>query len=71
MCGIVGYIGPQSPEDFLLRGLQLLEYCGYDSAGIAIVDTNSGIQIVRTPGRLQHPASIVRVPHGCSSWLRC
>ena len=52
MCGIVGYIGPQSPEDFLLRGLQLLEYRGYDSAGIAIVDANSGIQIVRTPGRI-------------------
>ena len=38
MCGIVGYIGPQQADDLLLTGLQRLEYRGYDSAGLAIVD---------------------------------
>jgi glutamine---fructose-6-phosphate transaminase (isomerizing) len=38
MCGIVGYIGPQQADDLLLTGLKRLEYRGYDSAGLAIVD---------------------------------
>lgn len=38
MCGIVGYIGPKSPLEILLEGLKKLEYRGYDSAGIAIID---------------------------------
>lgn len=38
MCGIVGYIGSQQAEPILLSGLQRLEYRGYDSAGIAVVD---------------------------------
>lgn len=41
MCGIVGYIGPQQADDLLLTGLQRLEYRGYDSAGLAIVDDDS------------------------------
>lgn len=41
MCGIVGYIGPQQADDLLLTGLQRLEYRGYDSAGLAIVDDGS------------------------------
>ncbi|MDR2762703.1 MAG: glutamine--fructose-6-phosphate transaminase (isomerizing) [Planctomycetaceae bacterium] len=53
MCGIVGYIGFQNPIDFLLRGLRLLEYRGYDSAGIATVDTNRTIQIAKTAGRVE------------------
>ena len=38
MCGIVGYIGPKSIESVLLVGLQKLEYRGYDSAGMAVLD---------------------------------
>ncbi|HRP68407.1 MAG TPA: glutamine--fructose-6-phosphate transaminase (isomerizing) [Turneriella sp.] len=38
MCGIVGYIGPKSVESVLLVGLQKLEYRGYDSAGMAVLD---------------------------------
>ena len=38
MCGIVGYIGPRSATDVLLGGLARLEYRGYDSAGVAIID---------------------------------
>ncbi|MDH4263465.1 MAG: glutamine--fructose-6-phosphate transaminase (isomerizing) [Spirochaetia bacterium] len=40
MCGIVGYIGPKSLDSFLIVGLKKLEYRGYDSAGIAIIDKN-------------------------------
>jgi glucosamine--fructose-6-phosphate aminotransferase (isomerizing) len=40
MCGIVGYIGPKNSLPILLEGLQRLEYRGYDSAGIALVDEN-------------------------------
>ena len=35
MCGIVGYTGPREAEPILLKGLQRLEYRGYDSAGLA------------------------------------
>jgi len=38
MCGIVGYIGPKEKKEILLDGLQELEYRGYDSAGIAIIE---------------------------------
>jgi glucosamine--fructose-6-phosphate aminotransferase (isomerizing) len=40
MCGIVGYIGPKSLDSFLIVGLKKLEYRGYDSAGLAIIDKN-------------------------------
>ena len=38
MCGIVGYIGPRDAYPVILKGLQRLEYRGYDSAGIALYD---------------------------------
>ena len=41
MCGIVGYIGQQDVKDILLNGLEKLEYRGYDSAGIAVVNEGS------------------------------
>jgi len=48
MCGIVGYIGFRSARDVLLRSLKRLEYRGYDSAGVAIVD--DGIKIEKRKG---------------------
>ena len=42
MCGIVGYIGDREAEDILVKGLERLEYRGYDSAGVAIVDGPDG-----------------------------
>jgi len=51
MCGIVGYIGEQQAGPILLEGLSKLEYRGYDSAGIAILDNNK-ISIEKTRGRL-------------------
>ena len=38
MCGIVGYIGAKDPVEVLVEGLRRLEYRGYDSAGVAVVD---------------------------------
>jgi len=52
MCGIIGYIGPKSVVPILLEGLKKLEYRGYDSAGIAVVDKNR-IEIRRVKGKIQ------------------
>ncbi len=41
MCGIVGFVGKQSAAPILLKGLQQLEYRGYDSAGIAVMDAGT------------------------------
>ncbi len=57
MCGIVGYIGPKDAATVILEGLQRLEYRGYDSAGIAVVHTNGGIETKRAVGKLTHLAS--------------
>lgn len=43
MCGIVGYIGKKNAVDILIDGLKKLEYRGYDSSGIAVVD---GVQLI-------------------------
>ncbi|MDX6151475.1 glutamine--fructose-6-phosphate transaminase (isomerizing) [Marinococcus sp. PL1-022] len=51
MCGIVGYIGNEQASDILLKGLHKLEYRGYDSAGIALVD-NDGVSVYKEKGRI-------------------
>ena len=51
MCGIVGYIGPKPVVPVLLDGLRRLEYRGYDSAGVAVVQ-DGGIEIRRSAGKL-------------------
>jgi glucosamine--fructose-6-phosphate aminotransferase (isomerizing) len=51
MCGIVGYVGSQSAAPILLEGLSKLEYRGYDSAGIAVIDGNK-IDVEKAKGRL-------------------
>ncbi|MGB7338236.1 MAG: glutamine--fructose-6-phosphate transaminase (isomerizing) [Phototrophicaceae bacterium] len=53
MCGIVGYIGSQQATDIVLNGLQRLEYRGYDSAGVAVLDNNE-IKIRRAVGKLHN-----------------
>jgi glucosamine--fructose-6-phosphate aminotransferase (isomerizing) len=52
VCGIVGYIGPKKVVPLILDGLRRLEYRGYDSAGIAVVDSEGKIQIRRASGKL-------------------
>lgn len=56
MCGIVGYIGSKQAKDYLLDGLQTLEYRGYDSAGIATLDDSNGaiIEARKVIGRVEH-----------------
>src|SRR5215217_4000160 len=51
MCGIVGYIGPRQAAELLLEGLRRLEYRGYDSAGIAVVN-GRGLKIMKAAGKL-------------------
>ncbi len=53
MCGIVGYVGSNSSQDVLLGGLRRLEYRGYDSAGIAVVDAASDLASAKKAGKLQ------------------
>lgn len=52
MCGIVGYIGRRDAYDIIIKGLKRLEYRGYDSAGIALLDTD--VQLVKTKGKVEN-----------------
>ena len=45
MCGIVGYMGPQQAAPILIKGLHRLEYRGYDSAGIALINDNGDLSV--------------------------
>ena len=58
MCGIVGYIGNKDAKEILLKGLEKLEYRGYDSAGIA-VKNDSGVHVFKEKGRIADLRSIV------------
>lgn len=51
MCGIVGYIGPKNSLPILLEGLRRMEYRGYDSAGIALINEN-GLTIIKKAGKV-------------------
>jgi len=53
MCGIVGYVGSRPSQDILLSGLARLEYRGYDSAGIAVIDADGGLGLRKRAGKLQ------------------
>ncbi|MDX9871401.1 MAG: glutamine--fructose-6-phosphate transaminase (isomerizing) [Clostridia bacterium] len=53
MCGIVGYIGPQDATSLLVSGLKRLEYRGYDSAGVAVIEKDM-IKVVKAAGKLSN-----------------
>ncbi len=59
MCGIVGYIGFKDAPEFLLSGMEKLEYRGYDSAGIAVVNESGAIEFAKKVGRLANLRSVV------------
>ncbi|MDD6039453.1 MAG: glutamine--fructose-6-phosphate transaminase (isomerizing) [bacterium] len=54
MCGIIGYIGHRNVEEVLLKGLQTLEYRGYDSAGVVLLDSNGTAQVQKCVGKVQN-----------------
>jgi glucosamine--fructose-6-phosphate aminotransferase (isomerizing) len=53
MCGIVGAVSERNIEKILLKGLKRLEYRGYDSAGLAVINTDSALQRLRTQGKVR------------------
>ncbi len=53
MCGIVGYIGGREANDVLIDGLKRLEYRGYDSCGIALIDNDGKVRVAKKQGRIQ------------------
>ena len=53
MCGIVGYVGPRDSQAILLSGLARLEYRGYDSAGIAVIDPSGTLDMRKRAGKLK------------------
>ena len=59
MCGIVGFIGSEQAAPILLEGLARLEYRGYDSAGLAVLDPQEGLRVEKAKGRLQVLSDLV------------
>jgi glutamine---fructose-6-phosphate transaminase (isomerizing) len=65
MCGIVGYTGPREAGPILIEGLKRLEYRGYDSAGIALVDEAGDLFVEKKAGKLANLQTAIadRTPH--------
>jgi len=59
MCGIVGYIGQKDATPIVLNGLKRLEYRGYDSAGLAVLE-NGHIEVRRDAGKLEQLIALVQ-----------
>ncbi len=54
MCGIVGYVGHREASQFLIEGLRRLEYRGYDSSGVAAIDSGGHMTVTKTKGRIEN-----------------
>lgn len=57
MCGVVGYIGERQARNIILNGLKSLEYRGYDSAGVALLDNRQNGRLIKQVGRVDGLAS--------------
>ena len=58
MCGIVGYIGQNDAYPVLIEGLKKLEYRGYDSAGVALINGQDQLNVYKTKGKVINLESI-------------
>ena len=67
MCGIVGYVGSNNAVDILMEGLSSLEYRGYDSAGISVVNSNNNIITLKSEGKLENLKSIIKARDSINS----
>ncbi len=54
MCGIVGYLGKKEAFPILIKGLRRLEYRGYDSAGVALINDNGDLNVCKTKGKVDN-----------------
>ena len=54
MCGIVGYIGKKEAFPILIKGLRRLEYRGYDSAGVALINGDGSLNVCKTKGKVDN-----------------
>jgi glucosamine--fructose-6-phosphate aminotransferase (isomerizing) len=76
MCGIVGYVGPKSTVEVLLGGLKRLEYRGYDSAGVSVINEAGVLETRKKAGKLailvddidQHPLGTAHIGIGHTRW---
>jgi glucosamine--fructose-6-phosphate aminotransferase (isomerizing) len=76
MCGIVGYVGPKSTVDVLLGGLKRLEYRGYDSAGVSVINVQGSLETRKKSGKLtalvediaEHPIGESHIGIGHTRW---
>ncbi len=59
MCGIIGYTGNEPAKDILINGLKQLEYRGYDSAGIAVLDPDKGVFLKKKTGKVEELAKAI------------
>ena len=67
MCGIIGYIGKTNAVPILLDGLRRLEYRGYDSAGVAVLN-GSGIEVRKRTGRIANLAELLQQSQCRGRW---